>query len=94
MTTWDTIYKDYQKGGEAWATLSEKIHPLFKQFLNESNFEHKHVLDIGCGAGKYLKFLQAGGFRTDGIDSSETAVEMTQKALGDDSYILCSNMLA
>ncbi len=31
MTIWDNIYKNYQKGGEAWASLSKKNHPLFKQ---------------------------------------------------------------
>ena len=92
MTVWDNIYKNYQKGGEAWATLSEEVHPLFKQFLNQSNFELKYVLDIGCGTGKYLTFLQAGGFKTDGIDSSETAVEMTKETLGNNSMILCVNM--
>lgn len=92
MTIWDNIYKNYQKGGEAWATLSEEIHPLFKQFLSQSNFELKYVLDIGCGNGKYLKILQSGGFKTDGIDSSKTAAEMTKKILGDDSTILCANM--
>jgi len=92
MTIWDNIYKNYQNDGEAWATLSEKIHPLFKQFLSQSNFELKYVLDIGCGTGKYLKILQAGGFKTDGIDSSATAVEMTKKLLGDNSIIFCLNM--
>ena len=92
MTIWDNIYKNYQKGGEAWANLSEETHPLFKQFLSQSNFELKHVLDIGCGTGKYLKLLQVGGFKTDGIDSSETSVEMTKKTLGYNSTILCVNM--
>jgi len=46
MTIWDNIYINFQKGGEAWATLSEEIHPLFKQFLSQSNFELKYVLDI------------------------------------------------
>ena len=92
MTIWDNIYKNYQKGGEAWATLSEEIHPLFKQFLDQSNFELKNALDIGCGTGKYLKILQACGFKTSGIDSSETAVEMTKKELGTASSVLCVNM--
>lgn len=92
MTIWDDIYKNYQKGGEAWATLSEEIHPLFKQFLNQSNFKLKHALDIGCGTGKYLKFLQAGGFKTEGIDSSEAAIEMTKEVLGDNSAVLYANM--
>jgi len=83
MANWDKIYRDYKKGGEAWATLSEDIHPLFKQFLNKSNFEHKHVLDIGCGTGKYALFLISKGFTVDGIDSSPTAVQMTKELLGE-----------
>jgi cyclopropane fatty-acyl-phospholipid synthase-like methyltransferase len=92
MSIWDNIYKNYQKGGEAWATLSEEIHPIFEQFLSQANFELKHVLDIGCGTGKYLKILQTRGFQTDGIDSSDTAVEMTKKTLDDNSMISCVNM--
>ncbi len=92
MTIWDNIYKNYQQGGQAWATLSEDIHPLFMQFLSQSDFERQHVLDIGCGTGKYLKFLQAHGFTTDGIDSSPTAVAMTTEALADDAVILHANM--
>ncbi len=91
-TIWDKIYKDYENGGEAWATLSEGIHPLFKKFLAQSNFKLKRVLDIGCGTGKYLKILQAGGFKTEGIDSSETAVKMAKKLLGDEGVILCRDM--
>jgi len=92
MTIWDKIYRNYQKGGQAWATLSEDIHPIFKEFLNDSAFKVKRALDIGCGSGKYLKLLQSDGFKTDGIDSSETAVEMTKTELNDDSMILCTDM--
>jgi ubiquinone/menaquinone biosynthesis C-methylase UbiE len=81
MTIWDNIYKNYQKGGEAWATLSEEIHPLFKQFLSQSNFELKHVLDIGCGTGKYLKnFTSWWILKTDGIDfKRKQQSKMTKK---------------
>lgn len=91
-TIWDKIYRDYENGGEAWATLSEGIHPLFKKFLAQSKFKLKHVLDIGCGTGKYLKILQAGGFKVEGIDSSKTAVKMAKKLLGNDAAILCRDM--
>jgi SAM-dependent methyltransferase len=92
MTTWDRIYKNYLKGGKAWATISEGILPAFKRFLRQTDFETKHVLDIGCGTGKYLKLLKSAGFKTDGIDSSKTAVEMTKKSLKDGSKIVLVNM--
>lgn len=92
MTIWDSIYKNFQKGGSAWATLSEEIHPLFRQFIDQYNFDLKYVLDIGCGTGRYLKILQSAGFKTDGIDSSEAATEMTKKILGDASNILLTDM--
>jgi SAM-dependent methyltransferase len=92
MTVWDAIYQNFQKGGEAWASLSEDIHPLFKQFLEQSEFTLKHALDIGCGTGKYLKLLQAGGFKSDGVDSSPTAVEMAQRELGPGAKISCADM--
>lgn len=92
MTIWDEIYRNYQNEGECWATLSEEIHPLFKKFLQESEFKIGHVLDIGCGTGKYLEFLKSIGFKTDGIDSSETAIQMNKQKLGDDSSIICVNM--
>lgn len=92
MTIWDNIYKNYQKSGVVWASLSEEIHPLFINYLLQTNFDFRHVLDIGSGTGKYLKFLQASTFRTDGIDSSETAVKMTKALLGNDSIISYVNM--
>ncbi|MFA6533725.1 MAG: class I SAM-dependent methyltransferase [Patescibacteria group bacterium] len=82
MANWDKIYRDYKKGGEAWATLSEDIHPLFKSLIKKTNFKFKQVLDIGCGTGKYALFLTGKGFAVDGIDSSATAIQMTKDLLG------------
>jgi 2-polyprenyl-3-methyl-5-hydroxy-6-metoxy-1,4-benzoquinol methylase len=81
MTHWDDIYKAYEKGGDAWATLSEDIHPLFAPFLAAHTFPVKRVLDIGCGTGKYLKYLHDAGFETYGIDSSETALRLTKETV-------------
>jgi len=92
MTIWDNIYKNKKKNGDTWATPSDRYFPSFEQFLKQSNFEIKHALDIGCGIGKYLKILQSKEFKTDGVDSSKTAVEMTKKLLGDNSTILCADM--
>ena len=51
-----------------------------------------YVLDIGCGTGKYLKFLHSLKFKTDGIDSSKTAIQITKKGLPIDSKINCTKM--
>ena len=92
MTIWDTIYKNKTKNGNTWAAPSDRFQPLFQHFLKESNFEIKHALDIGCGIGKYLKILQSEGFKTDGVDSSETAVKMAEELLGGDSVVFCADM--
>lgn len=92
MTIWDKIYKDYQKGGPAWATIEGRILPQFIDFIKSNQFTIKHALEIGCGTGKYLMILKEGGFQTDGIDSSETAVEITKNNLKDDSDIRIADM--
>lgn len=92
MTIWDKIYQNYKKGGEAYATLKAGLIPEFLEFIQAHDFKVKKVLDIGCGNGKYLVFLKSLGFKTDGIDSSPTAVEMTKKSLSDDSSICCVDM--
>ena len=92
MTIWNNIYNHYFKGGQAWASLSEEIHPQFIQFTHHSIDNLKYALDIGCGTGKYLKLLQTKGVKTAGLDSSKTAVKITRTELGDDSIIYCSNM--
>ena len=92
MTVWDNIYKKYQKDGKEYATLQPGLIPEFLNFIQKYDFKMKRVLDIGCGNGKYLVFLKSLGFKTDGIDSSPTAVEMTKEALNDDSNVLLTDM--
>jgi SAM-dependent methyltransferase len=87
-TVWDRIYKDYQKGGLAWATLSRGLEPDFKRFVKKNKFSKKAAFDIGYGTGHYLQYLKAKGFSVSGIDSSQTAYEMTSKAIGEGGLIL------
>ncbi|HEX9502697.1 MAG TPA: class I SAM-dependent methyltransferase [Patescibacteria group bacterium] len=91
MTIWDKIYKDYEKGGEAWATLNEGLIPQFTKFVEEAKFDSKKAFDIGCGTGKYLRYLKEKGFNVAGIDSSETAVKMSQKNVSE-TDVKCANM--
>lgn len=92
MSNWDSIYQNYQQGGEAWATLSEDIDPRLTALLKSHTFPIKHALDTGCGTGKYLAFLENHGWQIAGIDSSPTAVEMTKKALSAQASISVADM--
>jgi len=78
MANWDKIYRDYKKGGQAWATLSGEIVPEFKLFLRKEKFKFKRAFDIGCGTGNYLAYLASKGFAVAGTDSSPTAVKMAR----------------
>ena len=91
-TVWDNIYKEYLAGGQAGASLKDDIHPCFLSFIEKSTFPIKQALDIGCGQGKYLKFLQLKGFQTSGLDSSESAVAMTKDLLEDQGKIILADM--
>ena len=92
MTIWDDIYRNYKRTGKIYATLEKGLIPEFLEFIHTNNYKIKKVLDIGCGNGKYLLFLKNIGFKTDGIDSSPTAIEMTKEILKDDSNIQCVDM--
>lgn len=92
MTVWDQIYKNHQKGGDAWATLSEGIDPRFIDLIEKTEFKLRSAFDIGCGTGKYLRYLQSKDFQVAGIDSSETAVEMSKKSLGDSADVVLADM--
>lgn len=48
-----------------------------KQIAKENHY--RKILDIGCGSGQYLKFLQNKGFEVFGVDHSLEAVKMAAK---------------
>jgi SAM-dependent methyltransferase len=92
MTVWDGIYKNYQKGGPAWASLQDSLHPSFIEFMERTDFEIKNALDIGCGEGKYLLFLTKLGFRITGLDSSPTAISMAKEAVEQSGQFIVADM--
>ena len=42
------------------------------------------VLDLGCGGGNHLRFLQNEGFDHYGVDGSQNAVDLSKAAIGGD----------
>jgi SAM-dependent methyltransferase len=91
-TIWDNIYKGYLAGGPAWASLNDELHPEFLSFMDRTIFPVKYALDIGCGSGKYLKYLQQQGFRVAGLDSSESAISMARELLNNQGELIMADM--
>ena len=92
QSTWDKIYTQYEKTGTKWASLNNPIHGSFFSFIRRSTFAKKSVLDLGCGNGKYLKFLKGIGFQVVGTDSSPTAIAMSRKTLGKKADLRIANI--
>ena len=77
-TIWDKIYQDYAKGKVHPALESDDILGDFRSFVETSAFSVKSALEIGCGRGRYLQYLEGLGFTVSGIDSSSTAISLSK----------------
>ncbi len=53
--------------GKPWAPLESTVRELLP--------DGGHILDVGCGVGTQALHLAAAGFKVQGIDIAETAVE-------------------
>lgn len=91
-TIWDKIYREYLGTGKKYATIGGNLHPLFIDFVKNHHFKQKSALDIGCGEGRYLKYLKDHGFQVAGIDSSEKAVEVTRRLVDETDRIQVADM--
>lgn len=72
---YDLLYKDKDYKGEA-----EYIHEL----INSSAPEANSILDLGCGTGKHAFHFAELGYEVDGIDFSDSMVEIANKNLDSD----------
>ena len=90
MTIWEKIYQSYKKGGKEWASLKKELLPDFLKFIKSTDFKIKNAFDVGCGDGRYMKHLSDSGFKITGIDSSEIAIEMSRKNLGNEAELICA----
>jgi len=60
----------------------EKPDKLVLQFTEYLKNKHaKHILDLGCGAGRHVVYLAKQGFETYGIDISETGLKQAKNRL-------------
>lgn len=81
--------KDYnQKYFQARDYLDLHLAESIKILMKERNL--KKVLDVGCGTGRLVKFLNENGFETIGCDVVEEALKIAQRINKKNSIIKAS----
>lgn len=84
---WDEIYKWPQDGDEwsrEWGTADDQwhavIYPRIRPFLPAAT-----ILEIGCGHGRWTRFLRPHCDRLIGVDLSPRGIERCRERFADDS---------
>jgi SAM-dependent methyltransferase len=70
VPTWDELFRD-------GAPLPTEPHPWVVESLAALG-KRRRVLDLGCGAGRHLRFLAAAGHDAWGVDISPSALSLTR----------------
>ena len=63
--------------------VSQNYAALLDSIESEKPFK---ILDLGCGPGRDLKYFKSLGHIPEGIEGSETFVEVARKSTGCDVY--------
>jgi SAM-dependent methyltransferase len=67
-----------------WALTEEMQRPTYEAALQRTGLEPGwRVLDIGCGAGSFLRLVADGGAEPHGIDASEALIALAREGLPD-----------
>ena len=67
-----------------WALTEDLQRPTYEAALERTGLEPGwRVLDIGCGAGAFLRLVAAGGAEPHGIDASEALIAFCREFLPD-----------
>lgn len=69
---WDARYRA--------GSYSERTHPTALLERHISSFNVGRALDIACGAGRNSLYLASLGYRVDGVDISEAALERARSS--------------
>lgn len=77
------------EGYDLYAASYEKDHLYLDTFEHDvifkmlGNVKVKKVLDVGCGAGRMIKFLKNAGAEVTGVDISEEMLKIVRKKFPD-----------
>lgn len=67
-----------------WALSEDRQLPTYEAALERTGLESgRHVLDVGCGAGAFLRLVAERGAAPHGIDASEALIAFARRRLPD-----------
>jgi cyclopropane fatty-acyl-phospholipid synthase-like methyltransferase len=91
MVSGDVVVEETKKEmSSKWCCLhnQKRFRPKYPDscvvsyvFRNFNVDEHEKILDLGCGAGRHLRFLAREGFDAHGIDFSESGIDHAKAQL-------------
>jgi len=95
MPTWDTLYKQllHDNGDDLWKEPHEHLVDFFGGPADHT--KNGRILDLGCGTGRHLVFLESLGYQTYGMDISPTGILYSRKWLqekGHTARVLMADM--
>jgi cyclopropane fatty-acyl-phospholipid synthase-like methyltransferase len=74
----ENIYQNTDPDKIPWNTVNPP--ELLLDFLNNNINKADTILELGCGAGNYVMYLSGKGYKTTGVDFSETAINMARNS--------------
>jgi 2-polyprenyl-3-methyl-5-hydroxy-6-metoxy-1,4-benzoquinol methylase len=74
----ENIYQNTDPDKIPWNTINPP--EILLDFINNNINNSDTILELGCGAGNYVMYLSGKGYKTTGIDFSETAINMARKS--------------
>ena len=84
---WEQIYQRFRQTGERWY-IGGELRPEFIALVEREAFPKRKALDIGCGIGGYLRYLQERGFAVTGLDNSPTAADLARETAPEANLVL------
>ena len=73
---------------------ANRLFDLDRRFIEEVLPARGTVLDIGCGTGRLLVYLQEKGYDTIGVDLSSHMLEVAREKSGEKARLVRADMLA
>lgn len=73
---------------------TNRLFDLDRRFIEEVLPAKGTVLDIGCGTGRLMLYLQEKGYEVIGVDLSSHMLEVAREKLGEKARLVRADMLA